>query len=167
MISRINDFVGRLAVKNADRTWVLLRVGASAMFMTHGYDKLFGSNAQPISGAGMTDIAIGNMIYFPLPFDLNALFVAGVIEFFGGLLVLIGLWTHIAALTIAGLMAMAYLTAHLAWFPTINGGELAAMYFIAYLALFSFGPGPFSADTWLAERRQNKRKARMERNARS
>ena len=164
MIHQINDMLGRMAANSADRTWVLFRILASAMFMTHGFDKLFGSNPQPFTGGGMTSITIGELINLPLPMDINALFIAGVIEFFGGLFLLVGLWTHIVALIIVLLMAMAYLTAHLAWFPTLNNGELAAMYFLTYLAFFTFGPGPYSADTWLAVRKQARRRGRMERN---
>jgi len=59
---------------------------------------------------------------------------------------------------------MAYLTAHIAWFPTLNNGELAAMYFVTFLLIFAFGPGRYSADTWLAVRRQEKRKDKMDAN---
>lgn len=43
-------------------------------------------------------------------------------------------------------MVMAYLSAHPAWFPTLNNGELAAMYFMVYLCIFAYGPGKFSLD---------------------
>jgi putative oxidoreductase len=46
-------------------------------------------------------------------------------------------------------MVMAYLSAHAAWFPTLNNGELAAMYFMVYLAIFAKGAGPISLDAKL------------------
>jgi putative oxidoreductase len=50
-------------------------------------------------------------------------------------------------------MVMAYLTAHAAWFPTLNNGELAAMYFLVYFAIFAKGAGPISLDSmWLGKR---------------
>jgi putative oxidoreductase len=55
-------------------------------------------------------------------------------------------------------MIFAYSTAHLAWFPTLNNGELAAMYILTFFLLFSFGPGQYSLDGWLSVRRQEKRK---------
>ena len=58
-------------------------------------------------------------------------------------------------------MVMAYLTARLAWFPTLNRGELAAMYITTYLVLFAFGPGPYSIDAWILARRQEKAQNEM------
>lgn len=162
MLYKIDGWLGKLAAESQDAAWTLLRVLASAMFMTHGYSKLFGENPQPLTGGGMTTVNIGDVIVFAMPLEINALFIAGAIEFFGGLLLLIGLWTHLLALLALLLMLMAYLTAHLAWFPTLNNGELAAMYFLTYLLLFSFGPGMYSADTWLAIRRQEKRQKKQE-----
>ncbi len=103
-----------------DWTWTLFRVLAAAMFMTHGYGKLFGDNPQPRTGGGMTTLNIADTIVYPLPMDINLLFVAGSIGLFGGLLILIGLFTQFAAFMAALLMLMAYLAAHFAWLPTLN-----------------------------------------------
>lgn len=162
MLYKINDWAGSLVEDSRDSAWTLMRVLASAMFMTHGWSKLFGENPQAMMGSGMTTVNIGDFLVFPMPMDINALFIAGAIELFGGLLLAIGLWTHLLALLAALLMVMAYLTAHLAWFPTLNRGELAAMYFLVYWLLFVFGPGPYSVDSWLAERRQEKRQAKRD-----
>lgn len=159
---KINDWLAGLVEESRDSAWTLMRVLASTMFMTHGWNKLFGENPQVMTGGGMTSVNIGDVLVFPMPMEINALFIAGVIEFFGGLLLAIGLWTHLLAFLAALLMVMAYLTAHLAWFPTLNRGELAAMYFLVYWLLFVFGPGPYSADTWLAVRRQEKRQAKRD-----
>ena len=166
MLGKINSLFDGSAENSKELTWTLFRVLCAAMFMTHGYGKLFGENAQPFMGGGMTTINIADLVSWPIPMEINALFIAGVVEFFGGLLIAIGLWTHLAAILAAFIMLMAYLTAHLAWFPTLNNGELAAMYFVAFLVIFSFGPGPCSADTWLSVRRQEKRKDRMDANKR-
>ena len=164
MLGKINSLFEGAAEESKEWTWTLFRVLTSAMFMTHGFGKLFGENPQPPMGGGMTSVNIADFISFPMPMEINALFIAGVVEFFGGLLILIGLWTHLAALVAVFIMLMAYLTAHLAWFPTLNNGELAAMYFIAFLVVFTFGPGPYSADSWLSVRRQEKRKDKMDAN---
>lgn len=166
MLGRIDSLLEGVAESSKEWTWTLFRVLASAMFMTHGFGKLFGENPQPPTGGGMTVVNIADLLSFPMPLEINALFIAGVVEFFGGLLILAGLWTHLAALAATFIMLMAYLTAHPAWFPTLNNGELAALYFVAFLAMFAFGPGPYSADTWLAVRRQEKRKDKMEANER-
>jgi putative oxidoreductase len=162
VLYRINEWVGSLVEESRDGAWTLMRVLSSAMFMTHGWSKLFGENPQAAVGSGMTTVNIADLLVFPMPMEINALFLAGVIELFGGGLLLIGLWTHLLALLAAILMLMAYLTAHLAWFPTLNRGELAAMYFLVYWLLFVFGPGPYSADCWLATRRQEKRQSKRD-----
>ena len=164
MLGRINSLFDGMAENSKESVWTVFRILASAMFMTHGFSKLFGENPQPPMGGGMTVVNIADLFSFPMPLEINALFIAGVVEFFGGLAILLGLWTHLAALIAAFIMLMAYLTAHPAWFPTLNNGELAAMYFITFLTIFAFGPGPYSLDTWLAVRRQEKRKDKMEAN---
>lgn len=125
-------------------SWTIMRVLASAMFITHGWPKLFGDSPQPI---------IGGMDFFGINLGVNMLWIAGVIEVFAGGLVAIGLFTRYMSALAATLMAMAYLAAHPAWFPTFNNGELAAMYFVTYFILFSFGPGKLSLDALLFSRR--------------
>jgi putative oxidoreductase len=164
MLGKINSLFENIAENSQDWTWTLFRVLSAAMFMTHGYSKLFGENPQAFMGGGITTINIAEIASLPIPMEINALFITGVVEFFGGLLILIGLWTHLAALLATFIMLMAYLTAHYAWFPTLNNGELAAMYFTAFLVIFAFGPGPYSADSWLAIWRQEKRKDKMDKN---
>ena len=164
MIGKLNSYLGNKLEGSKVWSWTLFRVLVSAMYMTHGLDKLFGENPQPFMGGGMTSINIGDLISFPMPLEINALFVAGSIELFGGFLLLIGLWTHVIALFALASTFMAYLIVHLAWFPTLNNGELVTMFFLCYLILFTFGAGHYSADTWLAVRRQEKRKKKMEGN---
>src|SRR5690606_11627073 len=66
-------------------TWTLLRVLSSLMYMTHGYAKLFGSNPQPF---------IGGMDFFGINLGVNMLWIAATIEFFGGALLVLGLFTR-------------------------------------------------------------------------
>lgn len=134
-LMRLIDSIG---TQTQALSWAALRILSSAMFMTHGYAKLFGERPQPM---------LGGMDFFGIDLGINMLWIAGVIEFFGGLLLLLGLYTRPLALLAATLMVMAYLRAHPAWFPTLNNGELAAMYFLSYLAIFSFGPGKLSLDS--------------------
>lgn len=162
MLGTIDTLFGRLGDNLKDSSWLIFRLLSSAMFMTHGYGKILGVNPQPMTGGGMTSVNIADVIMFPMPMDINALYVAGIVELIGGALILIGLWTHIVALVAMIIMIFAYLTAHLAWFPTLNNGELATMYILTFFLLFSFGPGLYSIDTWLAVRRQEKRKPSAE-----
>lgn len=146
-MSVIKSF-GRLVDAIADNTqtlsWTIMRVLGSAMFMTHGWPKMFGDRAQPF---------LGGMNFFGIDVGINMLWIAGAIELFGGALLVLGLFTRYVAALAAILMVMAYLAAHPAWFPTLNNGELAAMYFVMYFALFSFGPGKISLDSLILGRR--------------
>ncbi|GAA2986663.1 DoxX family protein [Streptomyces fulvorobeus] len=73
---------------------------------------------------------------------------AAVIQLVGGILVVLGLGTRIAAFVASGSMAYAYFTTHQgeALFPLQNGGELSAMFCWAFFLLVFTGPGALAAD---------------------
>ena len=75
-------------------------------------------------------------------------YAGGAIEFFGGLLVMLGLFTRWAGFLCSGMMAVAYWWAHgtKAFFPLLNGGELAVLYCFVFLFISAHGPGPWSVD---------------------
>src|SRR5688572_26097130 len=74
--------------------------------------------------------------------------IAGSIEFAGGLLIALGLFTRLTAFLMSGLMAFAYFIGHApgGFLPKVNGGELAVIYcwFALYLAFQ--GPGAWALD---------------------
>jgi putative oxidoreductase len=140
MMKAFNAMIEGLASRSHTISWALLRILASAMFMTHGWGKIFGGRAQPI---------FGGMDFFGINLGINMLWIAGVIELFGGALLLLGLFTRPIALLASILMLMAYLSAHAAWFPTLNNGELATMYFLVFFSIFARGAGPISLDAKL------------------
>jgi putative oxidoreductase len=74
--------------------------------------------------------------------------IAGPIELFGGLLVMIGLQTRWAAFLCSGLMAFAYWMGHgtHALLPIVNKGELAAAYCFVFLYIAAQGAGRWSVD---------------------
>lgn len=43
MLYKVDGWLGRLAEESRDWSWALMRMLVSAMFMTHGYSKLFGA----------------------------------------------------------------------------------------------------------------------------
>ena len=100
----------------ADRSYALLRIMAGFMFTFHGAQKILGvySTFRPPAG--------------------SQLWFGGLLELFGGLAILLGFRTRLAAFLCSGMMAVAYFQFH--WklqigsqfFPTINEGELAALY---------------------------------------
>ena len=71
---------------------------------------------------------------------------AGVIELVVGLLVLVGLFTRIAALIGSGEMAFAYFTQHQpkGLWPLENGGELAVLYCFSLFLIAFAGAGAFA-----------------------
>lgn len=122
----------------SQRVLSVLRIIAGFLMIWHGGQKLFG---------------------FPIPLPAGAegpvVFVAGVIEFFGGLLILVGLFTRPVAFLMSGLMAAAYFMAHASggFLPIVNGGELAAIYSFLYLYFTFVGGGAWSLDSliWKAQ----------------
>jgi len=112
----------------------LLRIIAAFMFVLAGTSKLFA---------------------FPVPLPpgvtapvLSLVWVAGVLETFGGALLLVGLCTRPIAFVLAGQMAVAYFKAHFphSFWPTVNGGVPAVLYCFLWLYLSAVGPGPWSVD---------------------
>jgi len=113
----------------------VLRIVAAFLLMAHGTQKLFG---MPVTEP-RDPVAL-----------LSLLGVAGVLEAFGGLLLLVGLYTRPVAFVLAGLMAAAYFWSHAprGFWPILNRGELAALYSFVFLYLSAAGGGPLSLDAW-------------------
>jgi putative oxidoreductase len=124
----------------APRLLSVLRIVTALLFMQHGSAKLFHVPHQQM-------------------FDhlqlLSLLGVQGVLEFFGGLLLLVGLFSRPIAFLLSGNMAVAYFMAHFprSWLPIINGGDLAVLFSFVFLYLCAAGPGPWSLDAKLARGR--------------
>jgi putative oxidoreductase len=140
-LKAINTKFETMAINTQTITWDMLRIGCGLMMVVgHGYGKMFGEKARPF---------LGGLDFFGIDLGVNMMWVAGFIEFYIGILIILGLFTRWAALLTATLMVMAYLSSHLAWFPTFNGGELATVYFLIFITIVAYGPGPFSLDAKL------------------
>lgn len=74
--------------------------------------------------------------------------IAGVIEFFGGILIILGVKTRWVAFVLAGQMAVAFFWKHVptALWPIMNGGEKAVLFCFIFLFLWSAGAGRWSLD---------------------
>jgi putative oxidoreductase len=114
----------------------ILRIGAGLLFMQHGLQKLFGL----FGGFGGTPGATA-----PL---MSLMGLAGLLEFGGGLLLILGLFVRPVALILAVEMIVAFVQAHLpqGGAPIQNGGELALLYALVFVFLAARGAGPVSVD---------------------
>ncbi|MGH7198838.1 MAG: DoxX family protein [Candidatus Omnitrophota bacterium] len=123
--------------KYSDQAYALLRIVSGFMFSFHGAQKILGilSDFRP---------EVGTQAWF-----------GGLIELFGGLLVMAGFQTRWAAFLASGTMAVAYFQFHWkfqmgpAFFPTINKGELAALYAFVFLLIACRG-----GVTWCLDKKE-------------
>ncbi|BCM20543.1 DoxX family protein [Mesorhizobium sp. J8] len=109
----------------------VLRIMTALQFIEHGSQKLFNfpASAEPHALTGLTT-------------------VAGILEFAGGILLALGLFTRPVAFLLAGEMAIAYFMAHFprGFFPVNNGGDLAISFCFIFLYLIFAGSGAFALD---------------------
>ena len=127
----------------------LLRVVVGALFMQHGLQKLFGLLLAPDRPWNGT------------PPVFTQFWFAGVLEVFGGALIVVGLVTRPVAVVLAGEMAVAYFQVHFPrdFWPVRNGGDSVVLFCFVFLYLFAAGPGPVSLDAVIFGRRRVRRTA--------
>jgi putative oxidoreductase len=118
--------------------YALMRIVVGFLFLWHGSQKLF-------------DFPGG----MPAGVPAFITYVAGPIELVGGILVMIGLFTHWTAFITSGQMAFAYWMAHgtKALLPLQNQGELAVLYCFVFLFIASQGGGIWSVDGLINRRK--------------
>ncbi len=113
----------------------LLRIVAAFMFIQDGTMKLFafpiGMPPDNSTAQLMTQVGIG-----------------GILETFGGALLLLGLFTRPVAFILSGEMAVAYFQFHApeGFWTVVNGGTSAVLYCFVWLYFSAAGPGPWSLD---------------------
>jgi putative oxidoreductase len=112
-----------------------LRIVSGFLFFLHGAPKLFGAESAT---------------------SFTQFWFSGVLETFGGLLIIVGLFVQPVAFILAGEMAVAYFQVHFprALSPLENGGELAALYCFIFLYFAVQGGGNFSLDGWRRSRKR-------------
>jgi putative oxidoreductase len=118
----------------------IMRIIVALLFIEHGTQKLLNFPPLPPAFVGhLPPIAIAG----------------GIIEAFGGLLILFGLLVRPTAFILAGEMAFAYFTQHAphGFFPFINKGEPAILFCFIYLYLLTAGGGAWSIDNLFGRRR--------------
>jgi putative oxidoreductase len=123
-------------------TYALMRAVTGFLFSCHGAQKLFGW----FGGIG------------PVPGDaspvMSLLGLAAILEFVGGIAIILGLWTRPVAFVLAGEMAVAYFMVHQPQgaLPIQNHGESAVLFCFTWLFFSTHGAGAFSLDAWRRSR---------------
>jgi putative oxidoreductase len=117
----------------APRALSLLRIVTSLLLIEHGTVKLF----------GFPHVAAFDQLQL-----VSLLGLAAVLEVFGGLLLLVGLFSRVVALILSGEMAVAYFMAHApqGFFPVLNKGEPAILFCFIFFYLAFAGGGAWSLD---------------------
>ena len=132
----LNSFCSRWS----PRILSVMRIVVALLFMQHGAQKLFGFIAPPEAATHLL---------------LSLMGLAGVLEFFGGLLVVLGLFTSPAAFILSGQMAVAYFMVHApnGFWPLQNKGDLAMLWSFVFLYLAVAGGGEWGLDrAWRRDR---------------
>jgi putative oxidoreductase len=113
----------------------LLRIVAAFLFMQFGTAKVFAFPAAIMPGGGTAPIT-------------SLAGIAGMLETFGGLFLLVGLFTRPVAFVVSGEMAVAYFLGHApqGFWPVLNQGHPAVLFCFVFLYLSAAGPGPWSLD---------------------
>jgi putative oxidoreductase len=112
-----------------------LRIVAAFIFMQSGTMKLFAFPAGIPPDGGTAEL-------------FSQVGLAGVLEVFGGGLLLLGLFTRPVAFLLSGEMAVAYFQFNFpqSFWPVLNGGMAAALYCFVWLYFSAAGAGPWSLD---------------------
>ena len=122
---------------------LLLRVGVGLFMLTHGYGKLLNlMGSEPIQ--------------FPDPLGVGAtasLSLAVFAEVFCSVLLILGAFTRIAAIPLLITMLVAAFIAHAS--DGFGKRELPLMYAIIYVAILLAGPGKYSLDNWVVNKRKS------------
>ncbi len=131
---------GKIYTEWAPRLLSVLRIITGFLLIPHGTEKLLGFPVGPETQQ------------VPL---MSLLGLAGVLELFGGALILVGLFTRPVAFVLSGFAAVAYFMAHASkgFLPILNHGELAVVYCFLFLYFAAAGGGEWSADRLLRSSR--------------
>ena len=122
-------------IASAPRMQGMLRIVAATMFILSGTMKLFALPAGIPPDGGTVTL-------------MSQLGLGAILEVFGGVLVLFGLFTRPVAFILAGEMAVAYFQFHApqGFWPVMNGGIPAVLYCFVWLYFSAAGAGPWSVD---------------------
>lgn len=134
---QLNHWLSNTFERYDDRALFFLRLGVGFIFLVHGLGKLIaiGPFASGIENTAAYLDSLG------IPAALLAAWIVALVETLGGLSVLLGVWTRVAALLLSLNMLVALLAAHLPQGFYKSNGELALLLLLASLTLLLAGPG--------------------------
>jgi putative oxidoreductase len=121
---------------------LFIRAVVGVVFVYHGAQKLFGL----FGGKGIAGFTENlKAMNFPMP-EINA-WLAGGAEFFGGILLILGLFTRLASVPLLITMLVAVFVVHRNAFGLPNNGmEYALTLGCVLVGIGLLGPGRFSLD---------------------
>ena len=130
-----------MSLPNTDRlvppALSVLRIVSAYLLIQHGSAKLFG---------------FPHVAFFDNLQIVSLLGAAGILEFFDGILLLVGLFTRPVAFVLSGQLAFAYFLGHapkgFVLAPSLNQGEAAVLFSFVFLFIAAAGAGPWSVDAW-------------------
>ena len=113
----------------------VLRIMAAFVFVEYGTGKMLAWPGPLMPGGGTAPL-------------MTQAGIAGMLEMFGGALLLVGLFTRPVAFLLSGEMAFAYFIGHAgkSFWPMLNGGAEAVTFCFLWLYLSAAGGGPWSLD---------------------
>lgn len=117
----------------------LLRVVSGLLLLQPGGLKLFGWFGGMPSGVELSTLLV----------------VAGCLEVFGGVAIILGIFTRPIAFVLSGEMAFAYFIGHFpqGFWPIQNHGEPAVLLCFIFLFFAAYGAGEWSVDALLRRKR--------------
>lgn len=120
--------------KNHDLGLLLVRIGIGLIFVMHGWSKF-----QDLSGLIGFFSGLGLAPFFA--------YLVATVETLGGLLLILGLWTDVAALLLGTIMIFAIYLAK--WGKPFFGYEFELLLLLCSIAIILMGPGAYTVKKWL------------------
>jgi putative oxidoreductase len=120
----------------SDTFYAVFRIIFGLMFFQYGLQKIFGL----LGGVGGSGQSVPELV--------SLVGLAGLIELFAGLAIALGVFTRLAALISTLEMLIAYLVSHSpnGFFPILNGGVPALLFFAAFMLITKHGAGKWSLE---------------------
>jgi putative oxidoreductase len=136
----MSELLQKFVKGREDVIYLVFRVLIGGMFMQHGAQKILGA-------FGSEPAAMFSLFW-----------IGGLVELIGGAAVLLGILTRLAALLSTIQMLVAYFMFHATFasidglIPVLNKGELALVYFVSFLVIFTWGAGKWSLEKMVTKK---------------